>query len=127
MAQVRTADRAGTDDFKFGLALAASSASECLAYFARRVRTRRSLRAAATALVQRLLSAFFAIGILLQPVHRSLRTGGVFYFNNDAAGLGFAADGQRSVAAQAAAQRHDLLASSERLRPAGPALLKLKI
>ena len=126
MAQVRTADRAGTDDFKFGLALAASSASECLAYFARRVRTHRSLCGAATALVQRLLSAFFAIGILLQPVHRSLCAGGVFYFHRDAARICAAVDGQKSVATQASAQRGDLLASSQRLQPIRPAVLKLK-
>ena len=99
MAQVRAAERAGTGDFKLAAALAAVSAGELLAGLARVAWPRGDLRGVATALVSRLVSALVAAGILLQPVHWPLRAGGIFYFHPDAARMGVALDGQRSVAA----------------------------
>ena len=126
MAQVRAADCAGTGDFKFGAALAVASAGEFLVCHARVARPRGNLRGAATALVPGLVSALVAAGILFQPVHWTLRAGGIFYFYPDAARICAAVDRQRSIATQASAQRGYLLASSQRLQSAGPALLKLK-
>ena len=126
MALVRAAGRAGTRDFKFVPALAAASAGEFLVCLACAARPCGNLRGAATALVSRLVSALVAAGILLQPVHWPLRAGGIFYFHPDAARMGVALDGQKSVATQASAQRGDLLASSQRLQPIRPAVLKLK-
>ena len=126
MAQVRAADRAGAGDFKFGAALAAAFAGEFWVCHARVARPRGNLRGAATALVPGLVSALAAARILFQPVHWTLRAGGIFCFHPDAARIGAAVDGQRSVATQASAQRGDLLASSQRWQSIGSAFLKLK-
>ena len=126
MAQVRAADRAGAGDFKFTAALAKAFAGKLLVCLARVARPRGNLRGAATALVPGLVSALVAAGILFQPVHWTLRAGGIFYFYPDAARICAAVDRQRSIATQASAQRGYLLASSQRLQSIGSAFLKLK-
>ena len=126
MAQVRAVDRTRRRDLKLGAALAAASAGGCLVCFAFVARPRGHLRDAATALVPKLVSVLVAAGILFQPVHWTVRAGGVFYFYNHAARICVALDGQRFVATQATTQSGYLLASSQRLQSVGPALLKIK-
>lgn len=126
MAQVCFADHAWADDFKFAPALAKTFATQHLVDFAGIARPRGHLRVATTALVPKLLSAFFAVGILFQPVHWLLRAVALLHFHNDAARIRAAVDGQRFTAAQTSARRKNLLAPIQRLQPAGPDVLKYK-
>ena len=127
MAQIRPADRAGAGDSKFTPALAKASAGRLLVRLARIPSCCGNLRGAMSTLVSGLVSFIVATGILFQPIHRPLRAVGVFYFHYHTARIWVAIVGQRSFAAKASTQRHDILASSERVQSIGPALLKLKV
>jgi len=87
VAQVHTADRAGTGDFELVAALATAPGGEFLVCAARGAGCRGDLRGAATALVPGLVSALVTAGILFQPIHRTLRSGGIFCIHHYAAGI----------------------------------------
>ena len=91
MAQVRAADRAGTDDFAFVAMLAEAPAGELLDRLDYAARTRRDCRGSSTTPVPRLVSALVTTGVLFQPVHRALRATGVFCFGCHAPWIGVAA------------------------------------
>jgi len=93
MAQVCFTNHAWAGDFKFAPALAKTLVTQYLVDFAGIARPHGYLRVATTALVPKLLPAFFAAGILFQPVHWPLCAVAFFHFYNDAARVRAADDG----------------------------------
>jgi len=127
MAQVHAADRAGAGDFKLVAALAAASGGESLVRPACGAGRHSDLRDVATALVPGLVSALVTAGILFQPIHRALHSGGIFHLHHHAAGTFVATGGKGCLATQTPAKCCDILASVQGLRPIGAAVLKKRI
>src|SRR5882724_8768813 len=100
MAQVHAADGAGAGDTKLIAALAAASGGESLVRPACGAGRGGDLRGAATALVPGVVPALAAAGILFQPIHRALHSGGIFYLHHHAAGSFVATDGKGCFATQ---------------------------